>query len=60
MPENGEISGFVKIFYGILIALVVGAGLYGIVSVLVAQNGFFDTALTDILQKILNEILVEI
>ena len=39
MPvENGEVSGFVKIFYGILITLAVCGGMYMIISGLVVSK----------------------
>ena len=58
MPnESSEIgSGFVKIFYGILISLAVCAGLYAIVTPLVAEGGFFDTSLKTVLDHIMQDI----
>lgn len=58
MPnESSEIgSGFVKIFYGILLALAICAGIYAIVTPLVSSGGFFDTSLTAVLDKIMREI----
>ena len=54
MPvENGEISGFVKMFYGILITLAVCGGLYAIVSGLVlgpngdGEGSYFENLLSD-------------
>ena len=54
MPiENGEISGFIKVFYGILITLAVCGGLYAIMSSLVQRNSFFENMLmNDILNPI--------
>ena len=59
MPvENGEISGFVKMFYGILITLAVCGGLYAIINGLVAgDNSTFGTLLEDtVLGKIQTKI----
>ena len=58
MPnESSEIgSGFVKIFYGILLALAICAGIYAIVTPLVSQGGFFDTSLNAVLDQIMAEI----
>ena len=58
MPnESSEIgSGFVKIFYGILLALAICAGIYAIVTPLVTQGGFFDTSLNSVLNQIMAEI----
>ena len=58
MPnESSEIgSGFVKIFYGILLALAICTGIYAIVTPLVAANGFFDTSLNGVLNQIMTEI----
>ena len=58
MPnESSEIgSGFVKIFYGILIALAICAGLYAIVTPLVSSGGFFDTSLKTVLDYIMIDI----
>ena len=57
MPnESSEIgSGFVKIFYGILLALAICAGMYAIVTPLVVEGGFFDTALNGVLNEIITE-----
>lgn len=62
MPtESSEIgSGFVKIFYGILITLAICAGLYSIVTPLVAEGGFFDQSITQVLGTIMNEINVKL
>ena len=58
MPnESSEIgSGFVKIFYGILISLAVCAGLYAIVTPLVSEGGFFDASLKTVLDHIMLDI----
>lgn len=58
MPtESSEVgSGFVKIFYGILITLAICAGIYAIVTPLVAEGGFFDDSMTEVLNNIMNEI----
>ena len=58
MPnESSEIgSGFVKIFYGILLALAICAGIYAIVTPLVAEGGFFDTSLNGVLEEIMTQI----
>jgi len=58
MPnESSEIgSGFVKIFYGILLALAICAGIYAIVTPLVTSGGFFDTSLNAVLDQIMAEI----
>lgn len=58
MPnESSEIgSGFVKIFYGILLALAICAGIYAIVTPLVTTGGFFDTSLNAVLDQIMAEI----
>ena len=57
LTESSEIgSGFVKIFYGILITLAICAGLYAIVTPLVAEGGFFDTSITEVLNKIMGEV----
>lgn len=58
MPnESSEIgSGFVKIFYGILLALAICAGIYAIVTPLVATGGFFDTSLNGVLDQIMDKI----
>ena len=58
MPnESSEIgSGFIKIFYGILITLAICAGIYAIVTPLVAQGGYFDDSLMDVLGKIMADI----
>lgn len=58
MPnESSEIgSGFVKIFYGILLALAICAGIYAIVTPLVSDGGFFDTSLNGVLNQIMTEI----
>ena len=58
MPnESSEIgSGFVKIFYGILLALAICAGIYAIVTPLVSKGGFFDTSLNAVLDQIMAEI----
>jgi len=58
MPnESSEIgSGFIKIFYGILIALAICAGLYAIVTPLVSEGGFFDTSMNAVLDHIMIDI----
>lgn len=58
MPtESSEIgSGFVKIFYGILITLAICAGLYSIVTPLVSVGGFFDQSIAQVLGTIMSEI----
>lgn len=58
MPnESSEIgSGFVKIFYGILLTLAICAGMYAIVTPLVADGGFFDLSITNVLNQIMSEI----
>lgn len=58
MPsENGEISGFVKLFYGVLVALAVGTGMYLIITGLVADGGFFDVTLDAVLDTIKTKII---
>ena len=58
MPnESSEIgSGFVKIFYGILLALAICAGIYAIVTPLVAEEGFFDTSMNAVLSEVMSDI----
>lgn len=58
MPnESSEIgSGFVKIFYGILLALAICAGMYAIVTPLVSEGGFFDTSIHSVLDGIMGDI----
>ena len=58
MPtESSEVgSGFVKIFYGILITLAICAGIYAIVTPLVAEGGFFELSLAEVLESIMSEI----
>ena len=58
MPnESSEIgSGFVKIFYGILLALAICAGIYAIVTPLVSDGGFFDTSINSVLDEIMADI----
>lgn len=58
MPnESSEIgSGFVKIFYGILISLAICAGIYAIVTPLVAKDGFFDTSMNSVLTEVMSDI----
>ena len=58
MPnESSEIgSGFVKIFYGILLALAICAGIYAIVTPLVSEGGFFDTSIKAVLDQIMIKI----
>lgn len=58
MPnESSEIgSGFIKIFYGILIALAICAGLYAIVTPLVSTGGFFDVSINAVLDRIMVDI----
>ena len=58
MPnESSEIgSGFVKIFYGILLALAICAGIYAIVTPLVSTGGYFDDAIQSVLDKIMLDI----
>lgn len=58
MPtESSEVgSGFVKIFYGILITLAICAGIYAIVTPLVAEGGFFDLSMAEVLESIMSEI----
>ena len=58
MPtESSEIgSGFVKIFYGILITLAICAGLYSSVTPLVSVGGFFDQSIAQVLGTIMSEI----
>ena len=58
MPnESSEIgSGFVKIFYGILLTLAICAGIYAIVTPLVSEGGFFDTSMESVLNQIMTEI----
>lgn len=58
MPnESSEIgSGFVKIFYGILLALAICAGIYAIVTPLVSKEGFFDTSINSVLDGIMVDI----
>jgi len=58
MPtESSEVgSGFVKIFYGILIILAICAGIYAIVTPLVAEGGFFDASIQQVLDNIMAQI----
>ncbi len=58
MPnESSEIgSGFVKIFYGILLALAICAGIYAIVTPLVAKDGFFDKSMNAVLSEVMGDI----
>ncbi len=58
MPnESSEIgSGFVKIFYGILLALAICAGIYAIVTPLVAKDGFFDKSMNAVLNEVMGDI----
>lgn len=58
MPtESSEIgSGFVKIFYGILLALAICAGIYAIVTPLVTQGGFFDKSMNAVLNEVMGDI----
>ena len=60
MPnESSEIgSGFVKIFYGILLTLAICAGIYAIVTPLVAANegGFFYDSLNSVMEEIMGDI----
>ena len=58
MPnESSEIgSGFVKIFYGILLALAICAGIYAIVTPLVSDGGFFDTSINSVLDESMMDI----
>lgn len=58
MPnESSEIgSGFVKIFYGILLALAICAGIYSIVTPLVAKDGFFDKSMNAVLNEVMGDI----
>lgn len=58
MPnESSEIgSGFVKIFYGILLALAICAGIYAIVTPLVAKDGFFDRSMNAVLNEVMSDI----
>ena len=58
MPnESSEIgSGFVKIFYGILLALAICAGIYAIVTPLVQKGGFFDKSINSVLTDVMGDI----
>ena len=58
MPnESSEIgSGFVKIFYGILLTLAICAGIYAIATPLVSEGGFFDNSLNSVLDGIMLDI----
>lgn len=58
MPnESSEIgSGFVKIFYGILLALAICAGIYAIVTPLVTKDGFFDKSINAVLNEVMGDI----
>jgi len=58
MPnESSEIgSGFVKIFYGILLALAICAGIYAIVTPLVTEGGFFDKSINSVLTEVMGDI----
>ena len=58
MPnESSEIgSGFVKIFYGILLALAICAGIYAIVTPLVTKDGFFDKSIHAVLTEVMGDI----
>lgn len=58
MPnESSEIgSGFVKIFYGILLTLAICAGIYAIVTPLVAEGQFFDVSIQSVLDQIMLKI----
>ena len=52
MPKQG----FIKIFYGILLALAICAGIYAIATPLVAQGGYFDKSLMEVLGNIMEDI----
>lgn len=58
MPnESSEIgSGFVKIFYGILLALAICAGIYAITTPLVAKDGFFEKSINSVLSEVMTDI----
>ena len=57
LNESSEIgSGFVKIFYGILLTLAICGGMYAIVTPLVAEGAFFDKALNSVLEQIMLDI----
>ena len=58
MPtESSEVgSGFVKIFYGILITLAICAVIYAIVTPLLAEGGFFDASIQQVLDNIMAQI----
>ena len=56
MGEKFDISTLVGIVIGILITVAIGMGLYGIMNGLVADGQWFDTSLTDILNKIFTSI----
>ena len=58
MPnESSELgSGFIKIFYGILIGLAICAGLCAIVTPLVSAGGFFDVSINAVLDHIMVDI----
>ena len=58
MPnESSEIgSGFVKIFYGILLTLAICAGIYAIVTPLVSEGQFFDVSIQSVLDQIMLKI----
>lgn len=58
MPnESSEIgSGFVKIFYGILLALAICAGIYAITTPLVSKDGFFDKSINSVLTEVMGDI----
>ena len=58
MPnETTEIgSGFVKIFYSILLTLAICAGMYAIAQPLIVSGGYFDTQINNVLQEIMKDI----
>ena len=56
MGEKFDISTLVGIVIGILITVAIGMGIYAIANGLVADGKWFDTSLTDILNKILTSI----
>lgn len=56
MGEKFDISTLVGIVIGILITVAIGMGLYAIMNGLVADGQWFDTSLTDILDKIFESI----
>lgn len=58
MPnESSEIgSGFVKIFYSILLTLAICAGMYAIAQPIIQSGGYIDLRINEVLQGIMADI----